>query len=322
MKRKQSKKTILVTGGAGFIGAHVAKKLLEEGFRVVCVDSFNKYYDPSLKRARAKYLLKGAHVYACNIADFKKLKKIFGKEKVDTICHLAAQAGVRYSLENPFVYEEANLRGTINLLELAKDCGVKNFVFASSSSVYGERSNSPFLETDRTDEPVSLYAATKKATEVLAYSYHENYGLNCTGLRFFTVYGPWGRPDMALFKFTKNIIDGRPIEIYNRGDMRRDFTYIDDIVSGVVAAIKKPFSWEVFNLSFGEPVKLVSFVDMLEKTIGKKAMRKLMPKQRGDVLQTYGSNKKAKKMLSFKPQTSIEDGVQKFVDWYRWYYKV
>ncbi len=315
-------KTILVTGAAGFIGSHTAKKLLEQGYKVIGVDNFNRYYDPNLKKARVKFLLPGATIYKYDIADYKNIKKVFLKYKIDTICHLAAQAGVRYSVENPFIYETSNLKGTLNLLELAREFKVKHFVFASSSSVYGQRSKAPFMEKESTDQPVSLYAATKKATELLVYSYHRLYGINATALRFFTVYGPWGRPDMALFKFTKNILEGKPIEVYNQGKMQRDFTYIDDIASGVVKAIQKPFAWEVVNLCASRPVNLTVFIGALEKAIGRNAKKKFMPLQKGDVLKTYGSSKKANRLLGFKAQTKLENGVKQFVNWYKRYYGV
>lgn len=312
------KQTVLVTGGAGFIGSHVIKKLCDRGHIVVAVDNFNKYYDPVLKELRVKVFLKGYKIpfYRYNIADFENLKKVFSNHKIDIVCHLAAQAGVRYSLRNPFIYEESNLKGTINLLELSKDFRVKTFIFASSSSVYGDNAKSPFKETDHTDKPISLYAATKKSTELFAYTYHKTYSLPCTGLRLFTVYGPWGRPDMAYFKFTKNILNDIPIEIYNHGKMERDFTYIDDVVEGITRSIEKTFPWEIINLSSGRPIKLLKFVNLLEKELGKKAKRIYLSRQKGDVLKTYGSIAKAEKLLNYKPDTSINLGIKNFVTWY------
>src|SRR3989344_2056336 len=242
-------KTVLVTGGAGFIGFHVSMALLNRGDKVVIVDNFNDYYSPALKHARAKKLInssdsKSLKIYKLDISKFKNIEKVFKKYKFDKICHLAAQAGVRNSLKDPFKYESWNNLGTLNLLELSKNYSVKDFVFASSSSVYGGNKKIPFSEEDRVDNPISFYAATKKSNELCAYAYHHLYNLNCTGLRFFTVYGPWGRPDMALFKFVKNIIEEKSIDVYNHGNMKRDFTYISDIVKGVLAAIDNPFAYE------------------------------------------------------------------------------
>ena len=324
MLREMKTKTILVTGGAGFIGSHVAKKLIELGYNVVLVDNFNKYYDPKLKEDRIKYLLGKLKfkLYRADICNFKELKRIFEKNKIDLICHQAAQAGVRYSLENPFVYEEINLKGTLNLLELAKDFKVEGFIFASSSSVYGANEKIPFSEDDVTDSPVSLYGATKKATELLVYSYHHMYGIPATGLRYFTVYGPWGRPDMALFKFTKNILEDREIEVYGYGKMERDFTYIDDVVDGTIKAIEKNYSWEIFNLGYGKPQKLTYFIELIENYLGKKAKKKFLPMQLGDVRKTYADISKAKKLLNWRPKVPIEEGVGKFIDWYKEYYGV
>lgn len=272
--------TVLVTGGAGFIGSHVIRKLSDRGYKVVAVDNFNKYYSSDsieLKKLRVKVFLRGYKIpfYKYNIADFENFKRVFLDYKIDIICHLAAQVGVRYSLENPFIYEESNVKGTINLLELAKDFKVGVFIFATSSSVYGNNVKLPFKETDRTDEPVSLYAATKKFAELAAYTYHKIYGLRCTGLRLFTVYGPWGRPDMAIFKFTKNILNGEPIELYNYGEMKRDFTYIDDIAECIVRSVEKEFSWKIINLCSGRSMKLLRIVDLLEKELGKKAIENI-----------------------------------------------
>ena len=323
-RTKKTKPTILVTGGAGFIGAHVAQRLLRQGFNVVIVDNFNKYYSPALKAARVKNLLAGyaPKIYRTDISNYRAVEKIFKAHKISTICHLAAQAGVRYSLSDPLVYEQSNVRGSLNLLELARLNKVKNFIFASSSSVYGESQAGQFLEQQDTDRPISIYAATKKATELLAYTYHHLYGLNCTGLRFFTVYGPWGRPDMALFKFSDNIIKGRPIEVYNYGNMERDFTYVDDIADGVISAIKKSYPWEIINLSSRHPVKLKYFIGLLEQAFGRAAKKKYLPRQPGDVLRTAGNTNKAKRLLNYKPKTPIEIGIKNFVSWYKNYYKI
>ena len=315
---------ILVTGGAGFIGFHVSKAMLERGDEVVIVDNFNNYYDPELKYARIAQIKKhkALKVYKTDISDYKKLEKIFKNHKFDKICHLAAQAGVRYSLKDPFRYELWNNLGTLNVLELAIKYNVKDFVYASSSSIYGGNKKIPFSEEDRVDSPVSIYAATKKANELYAHVYHHIYGLNCTGLRFFTVYGPWARPDMALFLFVEKIIKGKEIEINNYGKMKRDFTYISDIVDGVLAAIDKPFGYEIFNIGNNKPVELNNFVEIIEKELGIKAKRKMMPLQEGEVIVTRANIKKAKKMLGYSPKVGIEKGVKEFVKWYKEYFKV
>lgn len=317
-------KKILVTGGAGFIGQAVAKKLLERGDKVVVVDNFNDYYDPELKKARANYLKEnfpGVEIYKIDITDYEALDKLFKIKKFDKICHLAAQAGVRYSLENPFTYLENNSRGTLNLLELCRHHKVKDFIFASSSSVYGNNKKMPFMEEDQVDQPISLYAATKKSNEEMAYTYHHLFGLHCTGLRFFTVYGPWGRPDMALYKFADNIMKGKQIDVYNHGNMARDFTYIDDIVSGVIAAIDKSLPYEIFNLARGQSIKLTYYISELEKNLGKEAYRNLMPMQAGDVQVTSADISKARKLLDYEPSVSVEEGIANFVEWFKDYYK-
>jgi UDP-glucuronate 4-epimerase len=313
---------ILVTGGAGFIGSHTVKALIKRGHNVVIVDNFNKYYDPKLKKDRIKTFLSGLKfkIYKVDIANLKKLKEIFEENNFDVIVHQAAQAGVRYSLDNPFVYEESNVLGTLNILECAKDFNVKKIVFASSSSVYGEQEKSPFSENDKTDSPISLYAATKKATENICYSYHSLYKIKMVGLRYFTVYGPWGRPDMALFSFTKNILEERPINIFGEGKMKRDFTYIDDIIEGVTSAVEKDFDFEIFNLGYGNPSSLMDFVTILEEVLNKKAEKHLLPIQKGDVKMTYADISKAKEKLSFNPKTPLKEGVYNFVKWYKNYY--
>ncbi|MBU0666403.1 MAG: SDR family NAD(P)-dependent oxidoreductase [Nanoarchaeota archaeon] len=312
---------ILVTGGAGFIGFHVSKALVARGDEVVIVDNFNDYYDVGLKEARAKELF-GATIIRADISDYKTMNKIFETHSFDKVCHLAAQAGVRYSVTNPFVYERSNILGTLNLLELCRNHGVKDFVFASSSSVYGNNKKLPFSEDDRVDNPISLYAATKKSNEEMAYVYHQLYNLNCTGLRFFTVYGPYGRPDMALFLFTKAIIEGQEVAVFNNGEMARDFTYISDIVSGVLAAIDKPFGFEIFNLARGESIRLLDFISEIEKNFGVLANKKFLPIQLGDVSKTSADISKAKKLLGYNPKTSISVGVKQFIDWYKSFYKV
>lgn len=314
---------VLITGGAGFIGSYSAKALMDRGDKVVLIDNFNDYYDPKLKHDRIKKLLKGYKftLYKGDIRDYKFLEKIFKKERPDKVLHLAAMAGVRYSLANPLLYQDVNVGGTLNLLELSRIHKIKNFVFASSSSVYGVNKKVPFSETDNVDNPISPYAATKKATELLAHVYSYTHNLPVTGLRFFTVYGPWGRPDMAYFSFTKKIINSEPIGVYNHGKMLRDFTYIDDIVDGVVRVLDKVSRYEIINIGADKPEKLSKFIESLEKSIGKKAKKKMMPMQPGDVPRTIADVRKLRK-LGWNPTTRIEDGLKKFVDWYRDYYKV
>lgn len=314
--------TYLVTGSAGFIGFHVAKKLLNEGNFVIGIDNFNDYYDVSIKESRniilEKYekfkLLRG------DISDLNFVKNIFKDFKIDKVCHLAAQAGVRFSIKNPYIYVNSNIVGFINVINESKNAGVKDFIYASSSSVYGEQGGS-FSEGFETSKPISLYAATKKTNEAVAHSYHHLFGMNCTGLRFFTVYGPWGRPDMAIFSFTKDIIDGRPIKIFNNGEMLRDFTYIDDIVDGVICALDKCHKFEIINLGNGNPVKLSKMVEILEDKIGKIASKEFLPVQPGDVVETRADIKKAKEKLGWTPGTNFKEGLKKFVDWYKDYYK-
>ncbi len=322
MSSKQ-KKCILVTGGAGFIGSHTAKKLIEEGYNVIIVDNFNSYYDSKLKEARINQLLKNKKLklYRVDITDLRSLKKIFVDNKVDTIVHQAAQAGVRYSLINPEIYEKSNIKGTFNILECCRKFNIKKLVFASSSSVYGERASIPFKEDENTDNPVSFYAATKKMTEVMCHSYHSLYNIKMTGVRYFTCYGEWGRPDMAYFKFTESIIKGVPIDIYGEGKMKRDFTYIEDIIDGVIKAVENDFDYEIFNLGYGSPSGLMQFIEMLENTLGKKAKKNFLPIQKGDVFVTYADISKANKLLKWKPKTSLQNGVERFVRWYKNYYK-
>jgi UDP-glucuronate 4-epimerase len=310
---------ILVTGGAGFIGFHVAKALAERGDKVVVIDNFNDYYDVSLKKSRAAILkkIRNITIAKSDISDMKAMERIFGKHKFDKICHLAGQPGVRYSIENPLAYEKANSLGTLVILEMARKSGIKDFVFASSSSVYGNNKKVPFSEDDNVDNPVSLYAATKKSCELIAYCYHHLYGINCTGLRFFTVYGPWGRPDMAYFKFTKNITEDKPIDVYAGGGIKRDFTYIDDIRDGVIKCIDKPFPFEIINLGNNKPVDVLTFLGLIEQNLGKKAKRNMLPPQPGDVDMTFADVSKAKRLLDWEPKTSIEEGMKKFVEWYK-----
>jgi UDP-glucuronate 4-epimerase len=314
--------TILVTGAAGFIGSSTARSLLERGHRVVGLDNFNSYYDVALKRARAERLIKDVVIHEGDIADKSFVDALFKENKIDKVCHLAAQAGVRYSIDNPFAYENANNLGTLNLLEACRHNGVNTFVFASSSSVYGGNTKTPFSESDSVDKPISLYAATKKYNELMAHTYSHLFGIHCTGLRFFTVYGPWGRPDMALFKFTKNILADRPIDVYNHGKMKRDFTYISDIVSGVVAALDKNYRYEIFNLGNSQTVELSHYIECIERDLGKKAIRNMLPMQPGDVPATIADISHARELLGFSPTVKVEEGIRNFLAWYRDYFKV
>lgn len=317
-------RTMLVTGAAGFIGFHVAKRLLERGDTVVGVDNLNPYYDVNLKNARIGILknFDQFSFYREDIQNLDVMQGIFQRHEPGVICNLAAQAGVRYSLKDPFSYEKSNLEGFLNLLELARAQGVENFVYASSSSVYGNNKKIPFSVEDRVDTPVSLYAATKKANELIAHAYSHLYGIPCTGLRYFTVYGPWGRPDMALFLFTDAILNNRPINVYNYGKMRRDFTYIDDIVEGTVAALDRRVPYEIFNLGNSSSVELMDFIGALEEELGKKAEKNMMPIQPGDVPETSADIEKSRQLLGFSPKTQVKVGIRNFVAWYREYYKV
>lgn len=311
---------ILVTGGAGFIGSHLILKLLKEGHEIVCIDSVNDYYDPKLKRARLKQFLDKIAFYEFDIADEEILQSVFEKHQFDIVCHLAAQAGVRYSLENPFVYADSNYKGTLNIFEFSKRYKTGHVVYASTSSVYGLNKDMPFTEDQRVDTPISIYSASKRACELLAHAYNHLFGLQIIALRFFTVYGPFGRPDMALFKFTKNILDDKPIDVYNKGDMVRDFTYVTDIVQGFVKAMHKPDGFQIFNIGCGRPVNLMDYVKTLEKKLGKKAKLNLMDMQPGDVQKTSADISKAKTVLGYEPKVQIEEGIGKFVDWYLDYY--
>jgi UDP-glucuronate 4-epimerase len=314
---------IFITGGAGFIGSHTTKKLIDRGDKVIMIDNFNDYYNPKLKEDRIKKFLKGYEfkLYRGDIRDYKLLEKIFKKEKIDKVIHLAAMAGVRNSLKNPLLYEEVNVRGTMNLLEMAVKYKIKNFVYASSSSVYGNNKKLPFSETDNVDTPISPYASSKKCCELMAHVYSHIYKLPTTGLRFFTVYGPWGRPDMALFTFTQDIIAGKTIEVYNYGKMSRNFTYIDDIVSGIITVLDANLPYGVMNIGGDREEKLTRFIEVIEQNIGKKAKKKLMPMQSGDVPATVADIRKLRK-LGWKPTIRIEKGIANFVNWYKEYYKV
>ncbi len=316
--------TTMVTGAAGFIGFHLARQLLTAGEEVIGLDNVNDYYDPQLKRARLKLLSNYDQFtfFEKDLVDLAALEQIFARHTIHKVCHLAAQAGVRYSLVNPFAYQKANLEGFLNIIESAKRAQVSNFVYASSSSVYGNNKNLPFSVNDNVDYPISLYAATKKADELIAHTYAHLYDLPCTGLRFFTVYGPYGRPDMALFIFTKNILENKSIDVYNYGKMKRDFTYIDDIVQGVISALKKPFPYKIFNLGNHRSENLMDFIRLIEQELGRKAQINLMPIQPGDVPETYADISAANELLDFFPKTNIRTGVKKFIDWYKAYYHI
>jgi len=316
--------TTLVTGVAGFIGFHLAASLLEKSDKVIGIDNLNPYYDVSLKKARLERIASHPNFtfYQEDINDLDALKRIFSHHRIDRICNLAAQAGVRYSIENPFTYQESNIKGFLNLLEMARQFPVSNFVFASSSSVYGDNKKLPFAVEDSVDTPISLYGATKRANELMAYTYSHLFKIPLTGLRYFTVYGPWGRPDMALFVFTKSIIDGKSIDIYNFGKMKRDFTYIDDIVDGTISALNSPFMYEIFNLGNSKVVELMELVKIVQEELGIEAKKNFLPLQPGDVPETYANIEKTRRMLGFDPKTSLSTGIRKFLTWYRDYYKI
>ena len=314
----------LVTGAAGFIGMHASKRLLERGHEVLGIDNLSPYYDPALKRARLQQLRPhtGFAFEQIDIADEKAMLALFGGKRFDGVLHLAAQAGVRYSLENPMAYVSSNIAGFLNVLEGCRKAKIAHLCYASSSSVYGANREMPFREEHRVDQPVSLYAATKRANELMAENYASLYGIPCTGLRFFTVYGPWGRPDMALFIFTRAILEGKPIRLFNGGDMLRDFTYIDDIAEAVVKVIERSAQHHrIFNIGHGSPVKLTDFVAAIEQALGKKAVIEKAPMQPGDVAATYASTDKLRAEIGYAPGTAVEEGVGRFVTWYRSYYK-
>lgn len=332
---------ILVTGAAGFIGLHLTNLLLARGDTVFGIDNLNDYYDVTLKENRLKQLKEQANFsfQKMDIADLQSMEQLFEQNTFDCVVNLAAQAGVRYSLENPHAYISANIDGFLNVLECCRHHTIKNLVFASSSSVYGANKRYPFVESSNVDHPVALYAATKKANELMAHSYASLYGIPCTGLRFFTVYGPWGRPDMALFSFTKSIIEGKTIEVFNHGDMARDFTYVDDIVKGIACVIDNPAkanaNWDakqpdpassyapyrIYNIGNGNPVKLMDFISAIEKSLGIEAKKNMLPMQAGDVAETYADTSQLGKDFGFQPGTDIQTGVDRFVAWYKTYFK-
>jgi UDP-glucuronate 4-epimerase len=331
---------ILVTGAAGFIGMHVSERLLARGDEVIGLDNLNDYYDPSLKESRLERLRSFARFrfVKLDVANRDAMARLFGEEKFDRVAHLAAQAGVRYSLKNPHVYVDSNLVGFVNILEGCRYNRVEHLVYASSSSVYGGNAKMPFSERDSVDHPLSLYAATKKANELMAHTYSHLYGLPATGLRFFTVYGPWGRPDMALFLFVRAILEDRPIDVFHHGRMKRDFTYIDDIVEGVIRVLDRKTEpdtafdslhpdpgrshapYRVFNIGNHDPVDLMDFIETIEEALGRKARKNFLPIQDGDVPATYADVSELGAWTDFKPATSVRDGVGRFVAWYRDYY--
>lgn len=324
---------VLVTGAAGFIGSHVAARLLDRGDTVVGVDNLNSYYDPTIKRDRLAPLRgrSGFDFHQVDCADRDAMQALVAADPdIDTVCHLAAQAGVRYSLIDPYAYVTANVMGQLTMMEAARALPrLSHFVYASSSSVYGGNTEMPFSVDDRVDRPVSLYAATKRAGELLAHAHADNFALPSIGLRFFTVYGPWGRPDMAIWMFTKAILAGKPIDVFNHGDMRRDFTYIDDIVDGVIAAIDRPPAanadgrpFAVYNLGNNRPERLGDLIEHLERLLGRPAEKTMLPMQTGDVPATYADIEASTRDLGFKPKTSLADGLANFVAWYRDYHKV
>lgn len=318
----QMKKRVFITGAAGFIGFHMARYLHGRGDVVMGYDNFNPYYDPSLKRARAAELAKeGIVVEEGDCCDRAHLQTAIETFEATHILHLAAQAGVRYSLENPQIYLQSNIEGFLNILEICRLHPQVPLVYASSSSVYGLNNKVPFSIEDRTDHQASLYGVTKKTNELMAQTYHHLFGISVTGLRYFTVYGPWGRPDMAYFLFTKAILENKPIEIYNHGNMKRDFTYIDDIVEGTAAAIDKAYPHAIFNLGHHHPEELLHLITLLEKGLGKKAEKKLLPMQAGDVQSTYAEIQESTIHLGFSPKVSLEQGIEQFIQWYQRYYK-
>ncbi|WJR76301.1 NAD-dependent epimerase [Bradyrhizobium sp. NP1] len=337
-----SKGTILVTGAAGFIGLHVARQLLESGHDVFGLDNLSSYYDPALKQSRLEILKRNPRFQFARVdlTDRAAIKALFQQHRFPRVIHLAAQAGVRYSLEHPHAYVDANLEGFVNVLEGCRHHGCEHLVFASSSSVYGANTRLPFSVHDNVDHPISLYAATKKANELMAHAYSHLYRIPATGLRFFTVYGPWGRPDMAMFLFTKAIIEGSPIKLFNHGKMRRDFTYVDDVAHAVVRLIDRPpqpnpawsgdkpdpassaAPWKIYNVGNNRPEELMHVVSLLEKELGRPAKKELLPMQPGDVPATYADIEDIARDIGFRPSTTIEEGVARFVSWYRDYHAI
>lgn len=309
----------LVTGCAGFIGSHVVDRLLGMGKKVMGVDNFDSFYDPNIKKRNIEHNLKNVNfnLYSADIREKDDMEKIFKDNNIEIIIHLAARAGVRPSIQNPLLYEDVNIKGTINILELSKEFGINNFIFGSSSSVYGVNEKIPFNEKDTVEKAISPYAASKRACEIFCYTYHHLYGIPVTCLRFFTVYGPRQRPEMAIHKFTRLIDNGKEIEMYGDGTSRRDYTYISDIVDGIIATLDKKFGYEVINLGDSRTVELQYLIKLIGEYLGKKAIIKHIPDQPGDVPITYADVSKAKKLLGYNPEVSIEKGIEKFVQWYR-----
>ncbi len=342
--KKDSEKIILITGAAGFIGYHLCKYLLEKEFTIIGLDNINDYYDIELKYSRLHQLgiiKKKAQRFneiclstkygnklqfiRLNLEEKENIKTLFKKNNIDIVCNLAAQAGVRYSLINPDKYISSNIIGFFNILECCKQYNIKKLVYASSSSVYGNNQNIPFIEEEKVDQPVSLYAATKTSNELLAYSYSSLFSIQTIGLRFFTVYGPWGRPDMALFLFTDAILKKKAIKVFNNGNLLRDFTYIDDIIDGVSKVLlnkKNELKYSIYNIGNSKPVSLLDFIDEIEKQLNIKSIRKYMPMQAGDVKKTYASTKKINEDYNYVPKTSIRSGIKDFLKWYKSYYKI
>jgi UDP-glucuronate 4-epimerase len=335
--------TILLTGIAGFIGFHLARRLAQEGHSIVGIDNLNNYYDPDLKLARLKELgispasirdhtlipsrtLPGLNFLKIDLAQRIEAERFFKKEVFSTVIHLAAQPGARASLTQPYAYIDNNVLGFINILEGCRHMHVDHLLYASSSSVYGGNVKQPYAEDDRVDTPVSLYAATKRSNELMAYTYSHLFGIPATGLRFFTVYGPWGRPDMAYYKFVKAIVENRPVDVYNDGNLERDFTYVDDIIVGILNVLKRSPSdqppYQIFNIGHSEPVNLLRFIGVIEDSLGKKATKRFLPMQAGDVLSTYADTRRLEHYSGYKPTTSIEEGIREFTNWYLSYHSI